>query len=180
MLTATDPQWWTMNLSALGMNDSFSSTAFNVTLILAGFIVTTLANFVTGDLQDRAQTTGEVTRTRLLTAALVVLGLALAGVGLVPVNVSELIHNISSSTLLVLFAVLAISIRWLVPGLPTAFLIIGYVFVGICVVAVVLWLGPGYYNLTAVEIIGAAAFLAWLVILIRNLAAHKAVPSLLA
>ena len=43
MLTASDPHWWKMNLSALGMTDDISALAFNLTLIVAGFIVTTLA-----------------------------------------------------------------------------------------------------------------------------------------
>ena len=171
MLTATDPRWWTMNFSALGMNDSLSSTAFNVTLILAGFVVTTLANFATGDLQARAKSASDATRTGLLTGGLVVMGLALAGVGVFPVNVNQLVHNIASSTLLIVFGVLAISIRWLVPGLPTTFIVAGYVFVAICIVAVILWVPVGYYNLTAVEIVGALVFLAWLVLLIRNIAA---------
>ena len=173
MLTATDPRWWTMNFSALGMNDSLSSTAFNVTLILSGFVVTTLANFATGDLQERVKSAPDATRTGLLTGGLAVMGVALAGVGAVPVNVNQLVHNIASSTLLIVFGLLAISIRWLVPGLPTAFIVAGYVFVVICVVAVVLWVPFGYYNLTAVEIVGAEVFLAWLVLLIRNIAATR-------
>ena len=47
MLTASDPQWWKNNLSALGMTDDISSLAFNLTLIVAGIIVTTLARYAT-------------------------------------------------------------------------------------------------------------------------------------
>ncbi len=34
MLTASDPQWWKENLSALGMTDDLSARAFNLTLIV--------------------------------------------------------------------------------------------------------------------------------------------------
>ena len=47
MLTASDPEWWKNNLSALGMTDDISSLAFNLTLIIAGVIVTTLARYAT-------------------------------------------------------------------------------------------------------------------------------------
>ena len=47
MLTASDPEWWKNNLSALGMTDDLSALAFNLTLIVAGIIVTTLARYAT-------------------------------------------------------------------------------------------------------------------------------------
>ena len=49
MLTAEDPQWWQENLSALGMSSDVSGVAFNVTLIVAGVVVTTLAGYSTQD-----------------------------------------------------------------------------------------------------------------------------------
>ena len=47
MLTADDPHWWMEHLSALGMTNDISALAFNLTLIVAGLIVTTLARYAT-------------------------------------------------------------------------------------------------------------------------------------
>jgi hypothetical protein len=43
MLSAPDPHWWMLHLSALGMTQSISSLSFNLTLIIAGIIVTAMA-----------------------------------------------------------------------------------------------------------------------------------------
>ena len=50
MLSASDPQWWKENLSALGMSDEASALAFNLTLIVAGAIVTIIARYATASL----------------------------------------------------------------------------------------------------------------------------------
>ena len=169
-ITATDPEWWTMNLSALGMTQSFSSAAFNITLIVSGLVVTALADFATTDLRERGEPPGNMRRARLLTTGIAIMGLSLVGVGAIPVNVSEFWHNVSSITLLVTFLVLALTIRWLVPGLPAAFILASLVFVAVSVFAFLLWVPIGYYNLTVVELIGVGLFFVWLAILIRNIA----------
>ncbi|MEJ6555363.1 hypothetical protein PQI51_10070 [Microbacterium esteraromaticum] len=50
MLTSSDPQWWQNNLSALGQTTNSAAPAFNVTLILSGMIVTTIARYATSGL----------------------------------------------------------------------------------------------------------------------------------
>ena len=50
MLSSSDPLWWQKNLSALGMTNDISSLAFNLTLIIAGVIVTTIARYATAGL----------------------------------------------------------------------------------------------------------------------------------
>ena len=169
-ITATDPAWWTMNLSALGMTQSFSSAAFNITLMVAGLVVTALADYATTDLRERGEPPHNWRRARLLTAGIALMGLSLFGVGAIPVNVSEFWHNVSSITLLLTFLVLALTVRWLVPGLPTTFILASLVFVAISVFAFLLWVPIGYYNLTVVELVGVGLFFVWLAILIRNIA----------
>lgn len=46
MLTASDPYWWQDNLSALGKSTDASGYSFNITLILAGALVTALAGLL--------------------------------------------------------------------------------------------------------------------------------------
>ncbi|BDZ54953.1 hypothetical protein GCM10025870_20260 [Agromyces marinus] len=60
MLSSSDPQWWQMNLSALGMTDDISALAFNLTLVIAGAIVTIVARYATAGLPRRPIATGAV------------------------------------------------------------------------------------------------------------------------
>ncbi|HEY2555811.1 MAG TPA: hypothetical protein VGI08_01795, partial [Diaminobutyricibacter sp.] len=50
MMSATDPLWWQKNLSTLGMGNDISSLTFNLTLIIAGIMVTTIAHYATAPL----------------------------------------------------------------------------------------------------------------------------------
>ena len=79
MLTASDPHWWKMNLSALGMTDDISALAFNLTLIVAGFIVTTLARYAAASIPRT--TPHGVSRAR---TCLIIVGVFLALVGVFP------------------------------------------------------------------------------------------------
>lgn len=76
--------------------------------------------------------------------------------------------------MVVLFFVLMIALRWLLPGFPRTFFLLGYSFLGCIVVAAVMFFPIGYYNLTAFELIAAAFIFGWLVIFVRNIAAVTA------
>ena len=73
MLSSSDPLWWQKNLSALGMTDDVSSLAFNLTLIIAGAIVTIIARYGTANLPT--STPVEVRR-RSIVRAMSFLGLS--------------------------------------------------------------------------------------------------------
>lgn len=62
MLSAPDPDWWRLHLSALGMTHSISSLSFNLTLIVAGVIVTAIARYATDtrEVQDERRRAGLV------------------------------------------------------------------------------------------------------------------------
>lgn len=82
MLSATDPDWWKKNLSTLGISDDISSLTFNITVIIAGLIVTTIAHF--GTAQIRATTPKQRRGRRIVRVELIVIGVFLACVGLFP------------------------------------------------------------------------------------------------
>lgn len=178
MLSTTDPQWWEKNISALGIGDDFSSWIFNVTLIVAGVLITAISVYLVTELGQGHLARGardaddrrETTRIRLLGAALVLLGVFLALVGVFPVSWVEWVHNTFATGLVVVFAGLVVGIRWIVPGLPEVFFVVGYLFLGVVLFATVLF-AVGIYNLTAMEIVGFALIFAWLVLLIRNISA---------
>jgi hypothetical protein len=174
MLTAENPLWWQENLSALGMSSDVSGVAFNFTLIVAGVVVTTLAGYATATLAASAKTSEARHRVGVLEGGIVLIGVFLAGVGLFPVDERFGIHTLVASGMVVVFASLIVRIRTLVPSISGTFAVLGWVFLAVIVVAAVLWFPVGYYNLTAVELIAASLVFAWLIVLIRNLAAVDA------
>lgn len=174
MLTAENPQWWQENLSALGMSSDVSGAAFNFTLILAGVVVTTLAGYSTMTLRAGAGTPSSLRRVQSLEGGIILIGVFLGGVGLFPVDEHFWIHTMFASGMVLVFAALVVRIRALVPMIPVTFTSLGMLFLAVIVFAVIMYFPVGYYNLTAVELIAAALVFAWLIVLIRNLAAVDA------
>ncbi len=165
MLSASDPHWWQENLSALGMTDDVSSLAFNLTLIIAGAIVTIIARYATASLA--AGTREEIRRRNLLRAGLVLIGIFLALVGVFPVDRFFLVHNTVATGMAVVFAAIVIGLRWLIPAMPRVFVLLGYVYIGVIVVLGVFF-AVGYYNLTAVELVAAVLIFSWIIVFLRN------------
>lgn len=174
MLTAENPLWWQENLSALGMSSDVSGVAFNVTLIIAGVVVTTLAGYATKTLASTADTASSRRRVRKLEGGIILIGILLACVGLFPVDEQFWLHTGAASGMVVVFGTLIVRSRSLVPALPATFHALGMVFLTVIAFAVVMYFPVGYYNLTAVELIAASLVFAWLIVLIRNLAAVDA------
>jgi hypothetical membrane protein len=167
MLTASDPLWWKEHLSALGITGDISSLAFNLTLIVAGILVTTLA---------RAATTGVPTtnphgiaRVRLL---LILVGAFLAFVGVFPVDDWFWVHTAFASGMAVVYAVLVIRLPVWIPGMARSFVYLGWVFL-VVVVGLGVFFAIGYYTLTAVELVAGTLVFTWIILFIRNAAAAQ-------
>jgi hypothetical protein len=194
MVTTKNPNWWEINFSALGAANSGVAWTFNVTLVTGGIVITMLAEYVTRDIQalaayraDRLASIGAEdrvhgrarrkplgesdVRTRPVFVCLVLMGLLLAGTGLVPVDVYMPGHNALATSMSGAFVVLVMGLHWWLPGVSRTFQVTGFVMLGGAVLAVVLWYPLGYYNMTAMEMFVAGIVLGWLVLLIRNLAA---------
>ncbi|MEV8267746.1 hypothetical protein [Microbacterium sp. NPDC076911] len=165
MLTASDPHWWMDNLSALGMTDDLSSLTFNLTLIVAGFILTTLARYAT-----RSIPTPNVRGLRNVRMTLVIVGIFLALVGVFTVDEFFGIHTAVASGMVFAFATLVFRLHRWIPGLPQAFIMLGYVFVGV-ILLLAIYFAIGYYTLTAVELVAGILVFTWVVLFIRNAAA---------
>lgn len=147
MLTASDPHWWKMNLSALGMTDDISALAFNLTVIVAGFIVTTLARYATASIPST--TPHGVSRAR---TCLIIVGVFLALVGVFPVDPFFVLHTSVASGMVVAYGVLVIRLHAWIPGMPKAFIALGWLLLAIVLVLAVLF-AVGFYTLTAVELV---------------------------
>lgn len=168
MLGSSDPDWWVDNLSALGMKTSTSARAFSITLIIAGFLITTLARYVTRDIPT-ADPRG-VTGARV---CLVLMGVFLMGVGIFPVDTFFGIHTGVTIAAVVAFAVLVVRMPVWLTHMPRVFVVTGWLFLTTTVGLTVLFL-VGYYTLTAVELVGGTLVFTWLILFIRNTAAVKA------
>lgn len=164
MLSASDPDWWQMNLSALGLTHDVSSLTFNLTLIISGVIVTTIARVGTAALP--ATTDGERRRRSTVRVLFVLIGLFLACVGLFPVDRFFLLHNTVATGMAVVYAALAIGLPWLLPRIPRVFMILGFVYVGAIIALAVLFF-VGTYNLTAVELVAAILIFSWIILFLR-------------
>lgn len=165
MLSASDPLWWQENLSALGMTDDISSMTFNLTLVIAGVMVTTIAHYATAYLPD--STAAQARGRGQVRAALVLIGVFLACVGLFPVDDFLVAHNISAMGMVAVYIATVVRLPRQIPSMPRVFVLLGYVYVGVIVVLVIFFV-TGYYNLTAVELVAAVLIFSWIIVFLRN------------
>ncbi|MFC6325461.1 DUF998 domain-containing protein [Microbacterium koreense] len=165
MLSSNDPQWWQMNLSALGITHDLSSLTFNLTLVISGVIVTTIARVGTAALPT--STSAERRHRLLVRVFFILLGVLLACVGIFPVDRFFLLHNTVATGMSVAFAVLVIALPWLVPAMPRVFLALGFVYIAV-IIALALMFFWGVYNLTAVELVSAVLIFSWIILFLRN------------
>lgn len=165
MLSSSDPLWWQQNLSALGMTNDISALAFNLTLIIAGVIVTTIARYATAAVPTT--THAELRGRTIVRVGMILIGIFLACVGVFPVDQFFLVHNTVATGMAVAYAVLVIGLRWFIPSMPKVFILLGYVYVGVIVLLAVFF-ATGYYNLTAVELVAAVLIFSWIIVFLRN------------
>lgn len=165
MLSASDEQWWKLHLSSLGVTDDVSALTFNITLIIAGVMVTTVAHFGTAAIPAASPRT--IRGRRIVRLELTIMGLLLCGVGLFPVDSSPTLHNLCATGMVVVFIVMVIGLRRTVPGTAQVFLTLGYAFVACIIVLAVLFV-TGYYTLTAVELVAFLIIFSWLLLFLRN------------
>jgi len=165
-LSADDPGWWQSNFSALGVSTETSASAFNFTVITAGVVLTTLADFLALDLERWPGVTRRIVR--IIRVLLIVIGLALIGLGTIPVDQSRLFHDINAVTVIVGFGGLILATPLLLRGLPRPFLVstalLGALIVGIAG----LWKPFHVYNFTAVELLSVLVIFAWLALFTRT------------
>ncbi|PRA83072.1 DUF998 domain-containing protein [Microbacterium sp. MYb66] len=167
MLTASDPQWWKENLSALGMTDDLSARTFNLTLIVAGILVTTLARYATKGIPTTQPRGVASVRT-----CLIIVGIFLALVGVFPVDQYFALHTGVASGMVVAYGVLVVALRRWVPGVSRTFLLLGYVFI-LLILLLAVFFAVGYYTLTAVELVAGTVVFTWIILFIRTADALK-------
>jgi hypothetical membrane protein len=170
MITSPEPDWWTVHFSELGTFDDLASFVFNGTLIAGGLLVTTFAVYIANDLQQLADDGVLVNpkAPRIVSTLFVIMGIMLAFVGIVPVDVNLLIHNLSATGMALMFLTLLIAGPKLLRGMPRAYFLSSWAFLGATVASVVLFVVT-YFSLTAFEIIVFALIFGWIAVFIRFL-----------
>lgn len=170
MLTTPDPQWWKVHFSQLGSFQDLSSYVFNGTLIAGGLLVTTFAVYIANDL--RVLVDEGVLRNprapRIVSTLFVVMGVMLALVGVFPVNVNLLLHNLSASGMAVMFLVLLIGGPRFLRGMPRTYFLSAWAFLAATIASVILF-AVTYFTLTAFEIVVFALIFGWIAVFIRFL-----------
>lgn len=105
---------------------------------------------------------------------MIAMGVSLAGVGLVPISLHHDIHVLFTAGFGLSFLILLLGMPYLLPGFPRTFYLVSYLAAAGVIFAGALWEPIGYYNLTSLELIGAAVLFSWMVVFIRNIAAQVA------
>ena len=169
-VTSSDPVWWKEHFSQLGTYNDVSSWIFNGTLIAGGLLVTTFAVYVSHDMhallaQGRLS---DKSSPRLVSGLFVAMGAGLAGVGLVPVDVSFWIHTISASGMAVIYIVLLVRGRRHLGGMPPTYFTAVWCFLATLIAVVVLYATKNL-SLTALEVTVFALIFGWITVFIRFL-----------
>lgn len=170
MATSPDPDWWQIHFSHLGSFTALSSYVFNGTLIAGGLLVTTFALYIANDMRvlvERGVLTN-VKSPRIVTTLLVIMGVMLAFVGVFPVNVNLLVHNLSAMGMAAMYLGILVAGPRLLRGMPRTYFLSSWAFLAALVVSVALFV-VGFFGLTAFEIIVFALIFGWIAVFIRFL-----------
>jgi hypothetical membrane protein len=167
--TTTDPLWWQLHFSRLGTFNDLSGALFNNTLKISGALVVVYGLLVRRDLVRvgrRGARRGAATSAQLF---LTVIGVNLALVGWVPLNVDKGLHDKVAAGMVLGFAALLLTSPVLLHRMPRRLHVSSAViFVGLFAGA---WLFvSATINLALFEVIAFGAMFAWSGVFTRCLA----------
>lgn len=193
MLTASDARWWELHFSQLGNLGGNSGATFNGALVLAGLVITVVANYAARDAArglrlhraeaDLAQDPGEAftaddperriaRRVSAITWLFTAIGLMMCVAGLIHDALNSFVHVGAASGMVVAFGLVAVLSLFALPGLPHEYRVLTVAVLAGVVVSIVLWIPVGYYNLTGVEFVSAGLIFSWFIVFSRVIAAY--------
>jgi hypothetical protein len=174
--TTHDDGWYRFHFSELGGRGGVTGTVFNATLIMAGAVTALLSLYLPVSLERWARTETRITRARVLIVqgTFVALAVCFIGAALVPVTLTQIGHNIFAIGMAVVFGILLLGLRWVLPCLSRTMIVLALAVAGgILFSAIMFWVG--YYTLAVHEMICAGLVIGWLVPFTRSLGAVKEV-----
>lgn len=176
MATASDPRWWEYHFSLLGSLGGLSANVFNISLQVAGLLVTTFALYLQRDMR-RLIDLGVLRyrwSARAVSTLFIIMGLMLAGVGTFPFDQYLTLHNLCAIGMSISFGLLLLSSPIVLRGMPWTFLAVTGGFFVAMVISVILFAGTGYFNLTFFELVVFVIIFGWITVFIRFLSATVA------
>ena len=170
MLTNSNPKWWEVNFSYLGWGNGISSISFNLTLILAGLLLIALSTQFTNDLRRSKHIFDKKdVNLNILSLMFIVLGIDMSSLGLFPYDRAPRLHDILGYSMIIIFGIIVISLRFIFPKIDKTFLTNSYVILGLIAFCYFLFSIVGYLSLTAFELIGFITTFGWLLMFIRKI-----------
>ncbi len=160
--TTSDPEWWRLHFSRLGMFDDLSGNIFNITLVVVGIAIA-LSGLALGEQLRRAVETGVVTSAhapRVIPLGIVGLGLSLSIAGIIPLSISEFLHDRAANGMLISFTTAVLSSRWLLRGLSRAVTVVTNV-TGLTVTTGTVLFVAGIINLALLEVVVFTLIFLW-------------------
>ncbi|WP_400999915.1 DUF998 domain-containing protein [Agromyces sp. GXQ0307] len=158
-------EWWARNFSTLGTSDDVAAVWFNAGLVLSGGAMAAMAGRLVRGLarpEYRARRGGRAVAHGLIG----IIGFALAGVGLVPIDADEALHNVFASAAGAAFFGLAAGTPWLVRRMPRRLVVTSVAALVTEVAAWVVYDGLGWASLTVFEVVAFALVFVWLIALV--------------
>ena len=177
ILTTPDPLWWQLHFSRLGTFSTFSSYAFNLTIIVAGLLVVLFGVRLRVEMARHAGTAVLASRRAavFVPVLVVVIGAHLSLIGLVPVNINEFLHDRGSIGALLCFATILATSRWMLRGMHRVIARMTR-HVGIALVISTAAFIPGLINLAAFELVVFGLMFAWFLCLARTIGRPSGEP----
>lgn len=158
--TTTDPLWWHLHFSRLGTFRNGSGAFFNGTLIAGGTLVTLFARAAARELRRLERSVVRRGTARTAGILFAVVGVNLALVGCVPLNVNKTVHDNVAAAMVLGFAGLLLTSPWMMHRMPkrlvaTTLGVFVYLFAGA-------WLFVTMtINLALFEVIAFSAMFSW-------------------
>lgn len=165
MLTAADPAWWERSFSDLGIGAG--GWAFNGTAVIAGLLVATTGSYLGRDLH-RMLGDGALARIAPIVLTWAGAGLALAAVGLLPLDRVRVAHAIAAFSTLGLLLAAAVLTTLLLRQVGML-RVLTIVLVGLVVLCGVVAFGFRMLSVAALEGIVVGLVLLWLTTLVQLL-----------
>ena len=171
ILTTTDPLWWQLHFSQLGTFRDTSGAFFNGTLMAGGAVVTLFAWSVRRDLLLLRRVYVRRGAPLVAQICLSVVGVNLALVGCIPLNVNKLLHDNVAASMVLGFAALLLSSPILLHRMPRRLLVT--TIVTFIVIFALAWLFvTETINLALFELLATAAMFTWSAVFTRSIASR--------
>ena len=172
MITSENKYWWQNHFSALGAGSTLSSYAFNLTLIIGGILVASLADYIVSDIYRAYKDDEKYVRNkvRIVRSLFIFLGITTVLIGVFPYDRFKLIHDIFANLMAVTLVLLIIFVPILIRKFSISFSVFSYSLAAIAIGSYMLY-SSKKITLLVWEIIAVMMFFAWMVIFIRQVSA---------